>query len=444
VSVEYGRSTTAADHRDADLVVVADGSSSRNRSALADAVRPTVVERPNRFVWLGTDRPLAEMNFFFREHAAGLFVAHAYPHEAGQGTWIVETDAETFAAAGLASASEAETRALMEEVFTADLNGHSLITRDSFWRQFPLINCERWTVGNVALLGDAKATVHYSIGSGTKIAMEDAAVLVQAVTASTSVEAGLAKYEAIRRPEVGELQRNAFGSMQWFESLGARWPMDPAQFALSGLTRKTDETYRAIAERAPDIARAALRAFCGPGSAPDVSPLDAPITLSGLAFSGRRAAYDRMMLMDLPRDAADVSPAIEEGLRRDARSGMNLLLLEVDPGVLAAHPDDRLVSQALSAFEAISRLWPESGRVGLRIHPTREPADALPLLARFVALGCGLIAVAPAGPGVAHQCVVSDLVRHGLGVGTICEGLASVDEAETALVAGRADLVAIG
>ena len=111
VTVEYGRATTVAEHRNADLVVVADGSSSRNRSALADAVRPTVVARPNRFVWLGTDRPLAEMNFFFREHAAGLFVAHAYPHEAGQGTWIVETDAATFAAAGLSGADEAETRA---------------------------------------------------------------------------------------------------------------------------------------------------------------------------------------------------------------------------------------------------------------------------------------------------------------------------------------------
>ena len=225
----------------------------------------------------------------------------------------------------------------------------------------------------MALLGDAKATVHYSIGSGTKIAMEDAAVLVQAVTRSPSVQAGLAKYEAIRRPEVGELQRNAFGSMQWFESLTARWPIDPAQFAISGLTRKTDETYHAIAERAPELAHAALRAFAGAGSAPDVSPLDAPITVSGLAFSGRRAEHDRMLLVDLPRDAADITPAFEEGLQLDARSGIDLLLLEVAAALMGEQPDGKLVSQALGAFEAVSALWPEPGRVGLRIHPIASP-----------------------------------------------------------------------
>jgi hypothetical protein len=147
-------------------------------------------------------------------------------------------------------------------------------------------------------------------------------------------------------------------------------------------------------------------------------------------------------VIEIPGDAAGVSPALQETLRRETRTGTDLLLLDVPASGLLEEPAEARIGDALGAFRAICAVWP--GTVGLRVHPVREPAFALPVLARFVALGCAFIAVAPAGPGLAHQLVVSDLVRHCLGVPTICEGLATVDEAETALVAGRADLVSIG
>ena len=142
VQVEHCRAAEVAEVAGADVVVVADGSGSRNRAALP-GLGTTVIERPNRFVWLGTTRPMAEMNFFFREVPEGLFVAHAYPHEQGHGTWIVETDEQTFRNAGLENADEAATVDLMQRVFADELDGAPLIARDSFWRRFPLVACDR-------------------------------------------------------------------------------------------------------------------------------------------------------------------------------------------------------------------------------------------------------------------------------------------------------------
>jgi anthraniloyl-CoA monooxygenase len=176
----------------------------------------------------------------------------------------VETDEQTFLNAGLDHADEAATVELMQRVFADDLDGEPLIARDSFWRRFPLIQCDRWTTGNIAFVGDAKATVHYSIGSGTKIAMEDAVALADALSSASTVAEGLSRYEAMRRPQLELLQTRALGSMQWFESLAVHWDMDPAQFTLSGVTRKTDETFQSVRARAPELAAAALRAYSGP------------------------------------------------------------------------------------------------------------------------------------------------------------------------------------
>jgi anthraniloyl-CoA monooxygenase len=139
--------------------------------------------RPNRFAWMGSTRPFDAFTFFFRERPEGIFVAHCYQYEAGASTWVLETDPETFARAGLDAMDEAASARFMEEVFREELAGHRLHATARMWRRFPMIRCARWTRGNVVLLGDAKATAHFSIGSGTKLAMEDAIALHAAFAA---------------------------------------------------------------------------------------------------------------------------------------------------------------------------------------------------------------------------------------------------------------------
>jgi 2-polyprenyl-6-methoxyphenol hydroxylase-like FAD-dependent oxidoreductase len=465
VEVEHGRPAAVTDVTGADVVVVADGSGSHNR-ALLTGLRPTVVQRPNRFVWLGTTKPMAEMNFFFREVPEGLFVAHAYPHDDGMGTWIVETDEQTFYNARLDEADEAATVDRLQRVFADDLGGAPLIARDSFWRRFPLIQCGRWTAGNVALLGDAKATVHYSIGSGTKIAMEDAVALAEALSAAGTAADGLSRYEAVRRPQLELLQARALGSMQWFESMRARWPMDPAQFTFSGVTRKTDETFDSVLDRAPILAEAALRAFSGSAAA----PFDVPFEGAGLRLPGRRmrilngtpgaGAELADLVMTAPvaagRDLAPVLDALA-GVKAAARA---LVVdgeatadgLAAAAGVAAARPVDLLVIDLSrsSAFEQSAELvsaaraaWPAGRPLGIRICPPHEPAHALPLLRDLVGRGCDVVVVAGAPAGLAGQAFVSDLIRHSLPVATICEGPQTFEAAQTALVSGRADLVEV-
>ena len=170
----------ATDFPDADLVVIADGSNSRFRERHADHFGTEIDLRPNKFSWMGSACPLDAFTFVFLETEWGRFIAHAYQYEPGGSTWIFETDPETFARAGLDRMSEEDSARLMERIFAAHLKGHSLRTNRSIWRNFPMIRNARWVLGNKVLLGDAKATAHFSIGSGTKLAMEDSIALADA------------------------------------------------------------------------------------------------------------------------------------------------------------------------------------------------------------------------------------------------------------------------
>ena len=480
VVVEHGRTAGVARVAGADVVVVADGSGSRNRAVLRD-LGATVTERPNRFVWLGTTRPMGEMNFFFREVPEGVFVAHAYPHEDGHGTWIVETDEQTFRKAGLDHADENATVERMQRVFADDLGGEPLIARDSFWRRFPLVQSDRWTTRNVALIGDAKATVHYSIGSGTKIAMEDAVALAGALASAGPVAEGLSRYEAARRPQLELLQTRALGSMQWFESLAAHWDMDPAQFTLSGVTRKTDETFRTVRSRAPALAAAALRAYCSPDGTPAATPFDVPFEITGLRLPGRRVrvvtaepgsgsdpdAADLAMTVPLPAhdDPGPVLDALASAkaaaralvvsaeaagdrlapvLDQAAARPVDLLIVDLSGSPAFGQPASEQAAGAARALVSAARAaWPAQRPLGVRIRPPREPAGTLPLLRDLAARGCAVVAVAGAPAGLAGQANACDLIRHALRLATICEGPQTRDAAETALVSGRADLVEV-
>ncbi|MEO1103417.1 MAG: FAD-dependent monooxygenase, partial [Pseudomonadota bacterium] len=244
-----------------DLVIASDGINSIVREHFIDHFRPSVDMRPNHFSWMGSKRELDAFSFFFEKNEDGLFIAHAYQYEPGASTWVMETDPETFARSGLGDMNDEESARYLEKVFEKALDGHALLTNRSMWRNFPMIRNERWTKDNIVLLGDAKSTAHFSIGSGTKLAMEDAIALAAAVHKTSDVAAALADVETGRREEVEKIQHSADVSLVWFERLKRYWDMDPVQFAFGLMTRAKAITYDNLELRAPDFVAEVSRHF---------------------------------------------------------------------------------------------------------------------------------------------------------------------------------------
>jgi anthraniloyl-CoA monooxygenase len=245
----------------ADLVVGADGVNSTVRRLLGAHLRVSVDVRPNRFVWLGTTKPFADFTFYFRRDRHGLWRVHAYQYAADRSTFIVECRDETWRAAGLDTADESATTTFLEDLFAEELQGHRLIANKSVWRQFPTIRTTPWSVrlardrkspAHVVLLGDAAHTAHFSVGSGTRMAMEDAVALKSAIVERTGdLEGALAAYEQARRPPVESLQRAAQASLQWFEDTERYMALEPWQFTFSLLTRSLRITHEDLRRRDP-------------------------------------------------------------------------------------------------------------------------------------------------------------------------------------------------
>src|SRR6185295_2471445 len=222
---------------------------------------------------------------------------HCYQYEPGRSTWVMETDPETFARAGLDKLDEVQSARFLEGVFAKELDGHELITNRSIWRNFPTIRCERWTNDNIVLIGDAKATAHFSIGSGTKLAMEDAIALFEAfrATGGRDVKAALKRFESRRRDEVEKTQHSADVSLVWFEHVKRFWNMDPTRFAFGLMTRSKAITYDNLALRAPEFVREVdrvvardVRVLGFPAeTAKPLAPMFQPFRLRGLTLENR-------------------------------------------------------------------------------------------------------------------------------------------------------------
>jgi anthraniloyl-CoA monooxygenase len=283
--------TDVTDFADADLIVAADGINSTIRDAHAAHFGPSTDLRPNRFAWMGSTRPLDAFTFSFRETEWGIFIAHAYQYEPGRSTWIFETDAATADRAGLDGLDEAASARLMGTLFADDLDGHALLTNRSVWRNFPMIRNARWTMGKVVLLGDAKGSAHFSIGSGTKLAMEDAAALHASFRRhGAAVPDALAGFETGRRLDVEKTQHAADVSLVWFEHVRRFWHMHPTQFAFGVMTRSRAITYDNLRLRAPDFVDAADRVFAaeaGTNAEHPPPPMFQPIALRAMRLANR-------------------------------------------------------------------------------------------------------------------------------------------------------------
>jgi anthraniloyl-CoA monooxygenase len=238
-----------ASYRDADLILAADGVNSAIRARHAEHFGRQIEWRPNRFVWLGTTCPFPAFTFLFKEDAHGLWRVHAYRYDSQLATFILETTDATWRRAGLDEASEDDTVAFTEALFADELKGHPILKNRSLWRNFPVVRNERWSHGNIVLLGDAAHTAHFSVGSGTKLAMEDAIALSRALAAHREIPAALGAYEAERRPEVESLQRAAQVSLEWFETTERYHRLEPVQFAMSLLTRSLRVTHENLKVR---------------------------------------------------------------------------------------------------------------------------------------------------------------------------------------------------
>ena len=244
-----------------DLLVGSDGLNSLVRTHYESAFGLQLDLRPNRFVWLGTTFPFPAFTFYFKENQHGLWRVHAYryahdvPEGQPQSTFIVECTGDTFARSGLAEGDEQATLAYCEALFAAELGGHKLACNRSLWRRFPVVRCQRWQHQNVVLLGDAVHTAHFSIGSGTKLALEDSIALRDALLAHSGVPAALASYEAARRPVVESLQRAAQTSLEWFENTERYVHLPPEQFAFSLLTRSLRVTHENLRLRDAELLR---------------------------------------------------------------------------------------------------------------------------------------------------------------------------------------------
>ncbi len=239
----------------ADLVVAADGINSRIRETYEEHFRPTVEWRRNKFNWLGSTKPCDAFTFDFAENNHGIWVLGEYQYNDRLATWIVEAPEPTWASARaeLEALDEAETLAYMQRLWADRLDGHRLIANKSMWRTFPTIRNERWHHGNIVLLGDALHTAHYSIGSGTKLAMEDAIALVQALNEKGGVPQALVRFEELRREEVDKLQHAADVSVTWTENPVRYRHMPAIQAAFSMLTRSKQITYDNMRLRDPAL-----------------------------------------------------------------------------------------------------------------------------------------------------------------------------------------------
>ncbi len=280
-----------------DLVIAADGLNSKSRARFEGQFKPDIDTRKCKFVWLGTHQKFDDaFTFIFEKTDKGWIWVHAYQFDDDTATFIVECSEQTFENFGFADMSQQETIATCEKIFAKYLGGHSLMTnanhiRGSAWINFPRVLCERWSHENLVLMGDAAASAHFSIGSGTKLALESAIALADYLQSEPTMQAAFDKYEDARRLEVLKLQSAARNSLEWFEEVERYLDLDPVQFNYSLLTRSQRISHENLRLRDPKWLQSAENWFqehaCAPASLRDRAPMFAPFKLRDMTLENR-------------------------------------------------------------------------------------------------------------------------------------------------------------
>ncbi len=463
----------------ADVIVACDGVASWVRDALAAELSPRVDVRPNKFVWLGCTVPYRAFTFLFKQTRHGLFRVHAYRYHEHGSTFIAECREETWRALGLAGADEDRTLAVLGEVFAEELAGHRLIKNRSIWRNFPTVRCGRWHAGNVVLVGDAAHTAHFSIGSGTKLAMEDVIALRDELLdrGARDIGGALAAYEARRRPEVEALQAAAQASLEWFEGTERYLAMPPVQLTYSLMTRSLRVSHASVARRDPHLARGVeelLAAAAGVTGAPPPRPTALPLQLgdrrarsriarplaqpdaaippgAGLVVTGPVLGAGAAASYRGAAEAAHAAGALialrlvepvpdDDAIARAALAGFDLLVL--DPG------GDPELAELLPALVQRARgAWRPGGWIAAAV--ADRPAARAAVLghaAQLARAGADLLWVASRGDDQARlpAAPLADRLRNELRVATCIEvDAASLPDLDAAIAAGRADLVCV-
>jgi anthraniloyl-CoA monooxygenase len=282
--------------KDYDIVVAADGLNSRTRAEFAAHFKPAIDMRRNKFVWLGTRQKFDDAFTFIFEHTEhGWIWAHAYQFDADTATFIVECSEATWQHFGFGAMSQDESCRACERIFAAHLGGNALISnaahiRGSAWLNFPRVLCEKWSHENIVLMGDAAATAHFSIGSGTKLAMESAVAMAELLHTEPMLQSAFAKYEDVRRTEVLRLQSAARNSMEWFEDVERYLHLDPVQFNYSLLTRSQRISHENLRLRDKDWLQGAEAWFqrsAGIGGNIVRRPMFAPFQLRDMRLKNR-------------------------------------------------------------------------------------------------------------------------------------------------------------
>jgi anthraniloyl-CoA monooxygenase len=434
VRVEFEHEVRTLAEVHADVVVACDGVASWVRDALAAELAPAVDVRPNKFVWLGCTVPYDAFTFLFQDTPHGMFRVHAYRYHKDGSTFIAECREPTWRGFGLDATDEDGTIAILERVFADHLRGHRLIKNRSIWRNFPTVRCAKWHAGNVVLVGDAAHTAHFSIGSGTKLAMEDAIVLRDELLATRDIAAALAAYEAKRRPDVEALQAAAQASLEWFEGTERYAAMAPVQFTYSLMTRSLRVSHASVEKRDPHLARGVEELLAAEVGAPPQAPTQLPFQLGDRRLPDRMLAADRVArIATIDVDAGELVAAIHRAGDRD--------LLLLDPGT------DELAREHLPALiEVARRAWRRGGWIAACVDDALHVGHAAQLVRAGVNLlwvstsmhagGAATTARVPAAP-------VADRLRNELGVATAIVVAAGTSRADLDAVigAGRADLI---
>ena len=241
----------------ADLVVASDGANSAVRTQLSEHFQPSFETRRNKFAWYGTRQLFHPVSLIFRETKHGVFIAHSYQYSSTLSTFLVEIDPDTLQRAGLDLMSEEESRRFCGEVFRADLGSKELLTNRSLWFGANIVRNKNWTHRNIVLLGDALRTVHFSLGSGTRMAMQDAIALHKGlVKHPDDIAAAFGEFENLRRPASSTFQSAASKSLDWYENISSKMHLDPISFAYDYMRRTDQVSHDDLATRDPHFIKA--------------------------------------------------------------------------------------------------------------------------------------------------------------------------------------------